>query len=97
MSDEKKAVFRVEKLYVPFRLVQAQKSFLNPAKTVGLRSTSSAIIPSTQTKIISYFYTKKVSNLNSTNCTRRVIHHQAMVAFVYPQAYTGNFEKSIYL
>ena len=98
MSDGKKAVFRIKKLNMRFRLVQAQESFVNQAKAVGLGTRSPAYIPFTQTKIRSYLCVKEVSSFNWTNCIRGVIPHQVIVAFVDHQAYTGNFkEKSIRL
>ena len=94
MSDGKKAVFRIKKLNMRFRLVQAQESFVNQAKAVGLGTTSPAYIPFTQTKIRSYLCVKEVSSFNWTNCIRGVIPHQVIVAFVDHQAYTGNFKKN---
>ena len=94
MSDGKKAVFRIKKLNMRFRLVQAQESFLNQAKAVGLGTTSPAFIPFTQTKIRSYLCVKEISSFNWTNCIRGVIPHQVIVAFVDHQAYTGNFQKN---
>ena len=77
-----------------FRLVQAQESFLNQAKAVGLGTTSPMLIPLTQTKIRSYLCVKEISSFNWTNCIRGVIPHQVIVAFVDHQAYTGNFQKN---
>ena len=75
MSDGKKAVFRIKKLNMRFRLVQAQETFVNQAKSVGLETTSPAFIPFTQTKIRSYLCVKEVSSFNWTNCIRGVISH----------------------
>ena len=94
MSDGKLAVFRIKKLNMRFRLIQAQESFVNQAKAVGLGTTSPAFIPFTQTKIRSYLCVKEVSSFNWTNCIRGVIPHQVIVAFVDHQAYTGNFQKN---
>ena len=94
MSDGKKAVFRIKKLNMRFRLVQAQETFVNQAKAVGLGTTSPAFIPFTQTKIRSYLCVKEVSSFNWTNCIRGIIPHQVIVAFVDHQAYTGNFTKN---
>ena len=96
MSDGKKAVFRIKKLNMRFRLVQAQESFVNQAKAVGLRTTRPAFLPFTQTKIRSYLCVKEVSSLNWTNCIRGVIPHQVIVALVDHQAYTGNFQKNLF-
>ena len=94
MSEGKLAVFRIKKLNMRFRLVQAQESFVNQAKAVGLGTTSPAFLPFTQTKIRSYLCVKEVSSFNWTNCIRGVIPHQVIVAFVDHQAYTGNFQKN---
>ena len=51
MSDEKKARFRIKKLNMRFRLVQAQDSFVNQAKAVGLGTSSPSFILFIQTKI----------------------------------------------
>ena len=93
MSDGKLAVFRIKKLNMRFRLVQAQESFVNQAKAVGQGTTSPAYIPFTQMKIRSYLCVKEVSSFNWTNCIRGVIPHQVIVAFVDHQAYTGNYQK----
>ena len=76
------------------RLVQARESFVNQAKAVGLRTTSPAFIPFTQTKIRSYPCVKEVSRFNWTNCIRGVSPHQVIVALVDHQAYTSNFQKN---
>ena len=94
MSDGTKAVFRIKKLNMRFRLVQAQETFVNQAKAVALGTTSPAFIPFTQTKIRSYLCVKEVSSFNWTNCIRGIIPHQVIVAFVDHQAYTGNFKKN---
>ena len=80
-----------------FRLVQAQKSFVNQAKAVGLGATSPAFIPFTETKIRAYLSVKEVTSCNWKNCFRVVIPHQVIVAFVVHQAYTGTFQKNIFL
>merc|ERR1712074_424239 len=93
MRDGKKAVSRIKKLNMRFRLVQAHESFLNQAKAVGLGTTSPAFIPFTQTQIRSHLCVKELSSFNWTNCIRGVIPHQVIVAFVDHQAYTRNFQK----
>ena len=90
MSDGKKAAFKIKKLNMRFRMVQAQESFVNQAKAIGLGTTSPALIPFTQTKIRSYLCVKEISSFNWTNCIRGVIPHQIIVAFADHQAYTGN-------
>ena len=54
MSNRKLRVFKLKKLNMRFRLVQAQESFINQAKAVELGTASPAFIPFTQTKIRSY-------------------------------------------
>ena len=94
LSDGKKAVFQIKKLNMRFRLVQAQESFVNQAKAIGLGTSSPAFIPFTQTKIRSYLCVREVSSFNWTNCIRGVIPHQVIVAFVDHQGYTGNYKKN---
>jgi len=94
MSDGKKAAFRIKKLNMRFRLVQAQESFNTQAKAVGLGSSSPAFIPFTQTKIRSYLCVREISSFTWSNCIRGVIPHQIIVAFVDHQAYTGNYKKN---
>lgn len=72
------------KLNVRFRLVQAQESIVNQAKTIGPGGTSPAFIQFAQTKIRSF--------LGVNELCRQVI-----VAFVDHNAYTGTFKKSICL
>ena len=93
MSDGKKAIFRIKKLEMWFRLVQTQESYVNDSKSVGLGTTNPAFFPFTQTKIRSYLCVKEISSFNWTNCIRGVIPHQVIVAFVDHQAYTGNYQK----
>ena len=73
MSNGKQAVFKLKKLNMRFRLVQAQESFINQAKAIGLGTASPAFIPFTQTKIRSYLCVSEISNFNRTNCIRGVI------------------------
>ena len=94
MSDGKKAAFRIKKLNMRFRLVQAQESFNTQAKAVGLGTSSPAFIPFTQTKIRSYLCVKEISSFTWSNCIRGVIPHQIIVAFIDHQAYTGNYKKN---
>ena len=94
MRDGKKAIFRIKKLEMRFRLVQTQESFVNNSKSVGLGTTNPAFFPFTQTKIRSYLCVKEISSFNWTNCIRGVIPHQVIVAFVDHQAYTGNYQKN---
>ena len=94
LSDGKKALFQIKKLNMRFRLVQAQESFVNQAKAIGLGTSSPAFIPFTQTKIRSYLCVREVSSFNWTNCIRGVIPHQVIVAFVDHQGYTGNYKKN---
>ena len=94
MSDGKKAAFRIKKLNMRFRLVQAQESFSTQAKAVGLGTSSPAFIPFTQTKIRSYLCVREISSFTWSNCIRGVIPHQIIVAFVDHQAYTGNYKKN---
>ena len=77
-----------------FRMVQAQESFVNQPKAIGLGTTSPALIPFTQTKIRSCLCVKEISSFNWTNCIRFVIPHQIIVAFVDHQAYTGNYKQN---
>ena len=51
MSDGKKAIFRIKKLEMRFRLVQTQESFVNNSKSVGLGTANPAFFPFTKTKI----------------------------------------------
>ena len=46
----KKVAFKIKKLNMRFRMVQAQESFVNQAKAIGLGTTSPALIPFTQNK-----------------------------------------------
>ena len=77
-----------------FRLVQAQESFINQAKAIGLGTASPAFIPFTQTKIRSYLCVSEISSFNWTNCIRGVIPHQIIVAFIDHAAYTGNYKQN---
>ena len=78
-----------------FRLVQARQSYVNQAKAIGLGPSSPDFIPFTQSKIQSYLCVREVSSFNWTNCTRGVIPHQVIVAFIDHQGYTGNYQKKI--
>ena len=49
-----------------FRLVQAQESFINQAKAIGLGTASPAFIPFTQTKMRSYLCVSEISSFNWT-------------------------------
>ena len=94
MSDGKKAVFKIKRLNMRFRLVQAQDSFVNQAKAIGLGTSSPAFIPFTQTKIRSYLCVREISSFTWSNCIRGVIPPQIIVAFVDHQGYTGNYQKN---
>ena len=94
MSDGRKAIFKIKKLEMRFRLVQTQESYVNNSKAVGQGTTSPAFFPFTQTKIRSYLCVKEISSFNWTNCIRGVIPHQVIIAFVDHQAYTGNYQKN---
>ena len=50
MSDGRKAIFKIKKLEMRFRLVQTQESYVNNSKAVGQGTTSPAFFPFTQTK-----------------------------------------------
>ena len=94
MSNGKQAIFKLKKLNMRFRLVQAQESFINQAKAIGLGTASPAFIPFTQTKIRSYLCVSEISSFNWTNCIRGVIPHQIIVAFIDHAAYTGNYKQN---
>ena len=94
MSNGKQASFKLKKLNMRFRLVQAQESFINQAKAIGLGTASPAFIPFTQTKIRSYLCVSEISSFNWTNCIRGVIPHQIIVAFIDHAAYTGNYKQN---
>jgi hypothetical protein len=94
MSDGKKAIFKIKKLIMRFRLVQASQTFVNQAKSVGLGTTSPAFIPFSQTKIRTYLCVKEISSFTWANCIRGIIPQQIIIGFVDHQGYVGNYRKN---
>ena len=94
MSDGKKAIFKIKKLNMRFRLVQANQTFVNQAKSVGLGTTSPAFIPFSQTKIRTYLCVKEISSFTWANCIRGIIPQQIIIGFVDHQGYVGNYRKN---
>lgn len=94
LSDGKKATFKIKKLDMRFRLVQARDSFVNQAKAVVLGTTSLAFIPFTQTKIRSYTCVREISSFIWSNYVRGVVSQQIIIAFISHQVYVGDFKSN---
>ena len=94
MSDGVKAIFKIKKLAMRFRLVQAKDSFVNQAKSIGLGTQPPAFFPFTQTKIRTYLCVKEISSFEWSNCIRGIIPHQIIVGFVEHENYVGGYKKS---
>ena len=92
ISDGVKAVFKIKKLSMRFRMVQTKDSFVNQAKSIGLGTEPTAFLPFTQTKIRSYLCVKEISSFIWSNCIRGIIPHQIIVAFVDHEAYVGSYK-----
>ena len=97
MSDGVKAIFKIKKLAMRFRLVQAKDSFVNQAKSIGLGTQPPAFFPFTQTKIRTYLCVKEISSFEWSNCIRGIIPHQIIVGFVEHENYVGGYKKILLL
>ena len=94
ISDEVKALFKIKKLTMRFRLVQAKDSFVDQAKSVGLGNQPPAFFPFTQTKIRTYLCVKEISSFEWANSIRGIIPHQIIVGFVEHESYVGSYKKN---
>ena len=97
LSNGQKAAFKIKKLNMRFRLVQAKDSFVDQAKAIGLGTQSPAFIPFTQTKIRTYLVTKEISSFTWANCIRGIIPHQVVIGFVEHESYVGTYKKNPFL
>ena len=77
-----------------FRLIQANQTFINQAKSVGLGTIPPAFIPFTQTKIRTYLCVREISSFTWANCIRGIMPQQIVIGFVDHQAYLRNYKKN---